>query len=398
MRVDFNVPMKDGKVTDVARIRETIPTILFALEKGAKSIVLMSHCGRPDGRRQEKYSLAPVVPVLSDLLGRDVTFLNDCVGAEVEQACNTAPEGSVILLENLRFHVEEEGKGKDAEGNTTKANPEQIEAFSASLTKLGDIFINDAFGTAHRSHASMVGVKLPVRAAGLLLKKELDYFAQALESPKEPFVAILGGAKVADKIKLIKSLLQKVNTIIIGGGMAFTFKKVLNDMKIGASLFDEEGAAIVHDIMEEAKQRNVNVILPVDFVCGDKFADDANTKTVSELEGIEAPWLGMDCGPQSVKEARSYILDAKTIVWNGPQGVFEKEKFRAGSFAFVDAVVEATEAGAVTIIGGGDTGALVELAGKANEVSHVSTGGGASLELLEGKQLPGVVALSERQL
>uniref|UniRef100_A0A0G4F590 Phosphoglycerate kinase n=1 Tax=Chromera velia CCMP2878 TaxID=1169474 RepID=A0A0G4F590_9ALVE len=396
MRCDFNVPIKEGAVTDPKRIRETIPTIKFALEKGAKAVILMSHCGRPDGKKEMKYTLKPVVPVLEELLGKKVTFLDDCVGADVEKACADPAEGSVILLENLRFHVAEEGKGTDEKGEKIKASKESTDAFRASLTKLGDIFVNDAFGTAHRAHSSMVGVDLPIKAAGLLMKKELDYFGQALESPQRPFLAILGGAKVADKIQLIKSLLDKVNLLIVGGGMAYTFLKVLKGMPIGSSLFDEEGAKIVPEIMEKAKEKGVEILLPVDFTCADKFDPEANTQAAEEAAGIPDGWMGLDCGPKSIENAKAMIGKAKTIVWNGPQGVFEFPKFAVGSNSFLEACVEATKGGAVTIVGGGDTAALVEQQGKSAGFSHVSTGGGASLELLEGKELPGVLALSSK--
>lgn len=395
IRVDFNVPIKDGQVTDKTRIVATIPTIKLILEKGAKAVVLMSHCGRPDGRPQPQYSLAPVVPILKELVGRDVTFLNDCVGADVENACADPAEGSIILIENLRFHVEEEKKGVDGSGNKVKASDAQIAAFSESLSKLGDVFVNDAFGTAHRPHSSMVGVKLETRAAGLLMEKELKYFGQALENPPRPFLAILGGAKVKDKIQLIENLLDKVNMIIIGGGMAYTFKRVLDNMSIGQSLYDEEGAKIVPQIMAKAAEKKVKVLLPVDFVVSDKFSEDGTIMTVTAAEGIPEGFEGLDGGPKTIANAVEMIGEAKMICWNGPQGVFEMPSFAKASMAFVDAVVKATQKGAVSIVGGGDTASLVEMAGKAALMSHVSTGGGASLELLEGKALPGVEYLSE---
>lgn len=395
MRVDFNVPLKEGKVTNTQRIVAAAPTIKYCLDNKAKSVVLMSHLGRPDGRRQEKYSLSPVVSELEAILGMKVTFLNDCVGEEVEKACENPADGSVILLENLRFHLEEEGKGVNEAGEKVKAAKEDVEKFQASLGKLGDIYCNDAFGTAHRAHSSMVGVKKDVRASGYLLKKELAYFAKALVNPEAPFLCILGGAKVTDKIQLITNLLDKCNKMIIGGGMAFTFLKVLNDMKIGSSLYDEEGAKIVKDISDKAKAKGVELHLPTDFKTGSKFGADCEVGTATVESGIPDGWLGLDIGPASIAAFHGVIATAKTIVWNGPPGVFEFEKFEDGTKAFMDAVVKATESGATTIIGGGDTATCAAKYGTEEKVSHVSTGGGASLELLEGKVLPGVAALSD---
>ncbi|KAJ1197417.1 hypothetical protein NDU88_001277 [Pleurodeles waltl] len=395
MRVDFNVPMKNNQITNNQRIKAAIPSIQHCLDHGAKSVVLMSHLGRPDGvPMPDKYSLAPVAVELKTLMGREILFLKDCVGAEVEKACADPSPGSVILLENLRFHVEEEGKGKDASGNKIKADAAQVEAFRASLSKLGDVYVNDAFGTAHRAHSSMVGVNLPQKAAGFLMKKELDYFAKALESPERPFLAILGGAKVKDKIQLINNMLDKVNEMIIGGGMAFTFLKVLNNMEIGTSLYDEEGAKIVKDLMAKAEKNGVIITLPVDFITADKFDENANTGTASVATGIPAGWMGLDCGPESVKKFVEAVGRSKQIVWNGPVGVFEWDKFANGTKAVMDKVVEVTAKGCTTIIGGGDTATCCAKWDTEDKVSHVSTGGGASLELLEGKVLPGVDALS----
>ncbi|CAI5716133.1 unnamed protein product [Hyaloperonospora brassicae] len=395
IRVDFNVPFApDGSIANTQRIDAALPTVQYVLDNGATAVVLMSHLGRPDGRPTTKDSLAPVAAVLEQKLGRTVTFLTDCVGPHVEQVCAEPPVGSVILLENLRFHVEEEGKGKSADGSAVVATAQDVAAFRASLSKLGDVYVNDAFGTAHRAHSSMVGVDLPVKAAGFLLDKELVYFAKALESPQRPFVSILGGAKVADKIPLIMNMLDKVDAMVIGGGMAYTFKHVLAQMAIGDSLFDTEGAKIVSEIVEKAKAKGVTLHLPTDFVIADKFASDAAKKSVTEEEGIPAGWMGLDIGSKSSEAFSAAIATAKTVVWNGPMGVFEFDAFANGTKSVMDAVVHATEAGATTIIGGGDTATCCVKYKTEDKVSHVSTGGGASLELLEGKVLPGVDALS----
>jgi len=397
MRVDFNVVSAvTGEVEDENRIDGAVPTIQLALEKGASKVILVSHCGRPDGQRVEKFSLKPVVPFLNKKLGMEVVFVPDTVGPVVEKAIADASNGSVILLENVRYYIEEEGKGVDASGNKITADPAKVTEFRANLTKLGDVFVNDAFGTAHRAHSSMVGVELP-RCSGLLLKKELDYFGMVLEEPKRPFVAILGGAKVKDKIQVIKSLVEKVDDIIVGGGMAYTFHKVMNNMPIGDSLFDKVGAEVVPEIVEKAKARGVNIHLPVDFKCGDSFKDSCNKKTCSVAEGgIPDGWEGMDIGPESVKLFEAVIAKAALICWNGPMGVFEFESFASGSKAVLEALVEATKKGTVTVVGGGDSAALTSKFNHNKDMSHVSTGGGASLELLEGKVLPGVAALGSK--
>jgi phosphoglycerate kinase len=276
MRVDFNVPIKEGKIKDTTRIQGALPSIKYCLENGAKSVVLMSHLGRPDGQRVEKHSMKPLVPALEDFLQKKIQFMDDCVGTEVERAATSADKGQILLLENLRFHMAEEGKGV-VNGQKVKAPKDEIEAFRNSLTKLGDIYINDAFGTAHRAHSSMVGVKVDTRAAGFLMKKELQYFSKILESPEKPLTVVMGGAKVADKIQLIMNLLNLVDEMIIGGGMAFTFNKVVNNANIGKSLFDEEGAKIVPEIMAKAKERGVKIHLPQDYVIADKFEETANT-------------------------------------------------------------------------------------------------------------------------
>jgi len=394
IRVDFNVPMKGIEITNNQRIVAALPTIRYALDHGARSVVLMSHLGRPDGMAIDKFSLAPVALELQKVLGRPVIFLQDCVGAEVEVFCSSPPKGSVILLENLRFHVEEEGKGKTVDGKSVKADPDKVDKFRASLSKLGDVYINDAFGTAHRAHSSMVGVDHAQRACGFLMKCELSYFAMALETPEKPFLAILGGAKVQDKIQLIENMLDKVDEMIIVGGMAFTFLKVLKGMEIGNSLYDEKGAEIISRIMEKADANGVKIHFPVDFVTADKFDKDANTGEATVETGIPAGWMGLDIGPKSVQNFQEVIERANQVLWNGPAGVFEMDKFEAGTIGLMNAVVEATERGACTIIGGGDTATCCKKYKTEDKVSHVSTGGGASLELLEGKVLPGVAALS----
>jgi len=397
MRVDFNVPQDKatGAITNPQRIVAAIPTIQYALDKGA-SVVLMSHLGRPDGERVEKFSLKPVSEKLAELLGRPVRFLSDCVGPEVEAACAAIQPGEVILLENLRFHLEEEGKRKNEDGTSTKADPAKVAEFRASLTKLGDVFVSDAFGTAHRAHSSVVGVALPDKVAGFLMQKELDAFAAVLDHPKRPLLAILGGAKVADKIPLIRNLIDIADEIIIGGGMAYTFLKVLNNMPIGDSLFDPEGAKIVTELMDKAAAKGVKIHLPVDFICADKFAPDANTQPTDATTGVPEGWMGLDCGPKSATLFSEVIARAKTIVWNGPSGVFEFEKFATGTKAVAAAVAAATAGGAISVVGGGDTATAAKKFGVVDKVTHASTGGGASLELLEGKALPGVTALDDK--
>ncbi|HVQ21481.1 MAG TPA: phosphoglycerate kinase [Terrimicrobiaceae bacterium] len=397
MRVDFNVPQdkETGAITNSARISAALPTIKYILDQGG-SLVLMSHLGRPDGKKVEKYTLKPVAEKLQELLGKPVKFLSDCVGPEVEAACASLKPGEVALLENLRFHIEEEGKVKNKDGTKTKADPEKVEAFQASLTKLGDIYANDAFGTAHRAHSSVVGVNLQEKVAGFLMQKELDAFASVLEAPKRPVLAILGGAKVADKIPLIRNLLDKANEIIIGGGMAFTFKKVIDGMEIGDSMFDPEGAKIVQELMKKASAAGVKIHLPVDFVCGDKFDANAQTQTVDDKTGIPSGWLGLDVGPKSRQLFNEVIARAKTIIWNGPPGVFEFDRFAEGTKVMAEAIAAATAADATSVVGGGDTATAAKKFKVIDKVSHASTGGGASLELLEGKVLPGVANLSDR--
>ena len=401
IRVDFNVPQDKvtGEITNTKRIEAALPTIRYALDKGA-GVILMSHLGRPNGKVVAKYTLAPVAEKLQELLGRPVKFLKDCVGPEVEAECAKVKPGDVVLLENLRFHIEEEGKAKikkeDGTEEKIKADKEKVAEFRASLTRLADVYINDAFGTAHRDHSSMTGVQLPQRACGYLMKKELDAFAAVLDNPTRPLLAILGGAKVADKIQLINNLLDKADQIIIGGGMAFTFKKVLTGMSIGSSLFDEEGAKLVPDLMKKAEAQGKQILLPVDYVIADKFAPDAQVRAADDESGIPDGWMGLDVGPKSSDKFVRAILAAKTVVWNGPAGVFEFDAFQAGTKAMADAIVQATAEGAITVIGGGDTATAAKKYGADKKVTHTSTGGGASLELLEGKVLPGVAVLTDK--
>lgn len=398
IRVDFNVPFdkETGKtITNTQRIDAALPTIRHVLSAGAKSLVLASHLGRPNGLPNLNFSLRPVATVLSEKLGTSVAFLSDPVSETTVETCTDPSPGSVFLLENLRFHPEEEGKGLDSDGNKLKPSKEAVDAFRHNLGKLADVYVNDAFGTAHRAHSSMLGLGLSQRAAGFLMKKELQFFGNALDNPTRPFLSILGGSKVSDKILLIDNMLDNVDEMIIGGGMSFTFKKVIHAMSIGDSLFDNDGAAIVPDIVKKAQEKGVKLHFPVDFTIADRFAPDAESKVATAEQGIPDAWMGLDAGPSTCEMMREVVLRAKTIVWNGPVGVFEFDKFAHGTKAVMEAVVDATSAGCLSIIGGGDTATAAKDFGAVDKVSHVSTGGGASLELLEGKTLPGVAALSD---
>ncbi len=404
MRVDFNVPQDKatGAITNNQRIVAALPTIKYALAQGA-SVILMSHLGRPDGQKIAKFSLKPVAAELEKLLGQPVTFAEDCIGLRVEEQAKALKPGHVLLLENLRFYLEEEGKVKikQADGTETKvtADPAKIVAFRESLSRLGDVYVNDAFGTAHRAHSSMVGINLKDKAAGFLMEAELKAFAAVLDHPQRPLLAILGGAKIADKIPLINNLLEKADEIIIGGGMSFTFKKVLGGMAIGNSLFDAEGAKIAQELIDKAKAKGVKITLPVDYVTADRFpgspADIAAVQigAADDQSGIPAGWMGLDAGPKSRELFAAAIGRAKTIIWNGPPGVFEVEQFAEGTKAMAAAVAAATAAGTTTVVGGGDTATAAKKFKVADKVTHCSTGGGASLEFLEGKVLPGVAFL-----
>lgn len=341
--------------------------------------------------------MAPVATELESLLKRKVILIKDWFRDDLEsEVLSKQEKGAIILLENVRFYIEEEGKGEDKDKNKLKAKEDQVKRFRSILSGIADLFVCDAFGTCHRGHSSMVGCDAKIKAAGLLVKKELTYFDQAISNPQRPYLAILGGAKVSDKIKVIDSLLDKVNEMIIAGGMCFTFLKVSNGMNIGTSLYDEEGAKLVKGIMEKAKAKDVKIILPTDFVCGDKFSNDAKIEKCTLEKGISDGFMGLDIGEESRKAVCETILKAKTVVFNGPPGVFEMENFSAGTKALVEALAQATEKGVVTIVGGGDSASACNKYGCGDKVSHVSTGGGASLELLEGKVLPGVAFLSDK--
>jgi len=399
MRVDFNVPQdKSGSITNNQRIQGAIPTIRLALEKGAKAVILMSHLGRPDGKPNQSMTLKPVADRLGELMEKPVTFLGSATGVDTEAACADPATGSIIILENLRWNLEEEGKGLDHEGKKTTATADEVAAFRASLAKLGDVFVNDAFGTAHRAHSSMVGMKgLMPCVAGLLVSKELEAFSNVLDADKvqRPLTAIVGGAKISDKILVIENLIEKSDRIMCIGGMAYTFLKVSEGMAIGKSLFDKKGAELVPKLMEKAKAKGCEIIFPVDWACGQDFVNDQEVKMVTKAEGIPDGWEGMDCGPESMILFREKILSSKTVIWNGPAGVFEFDNFGKGTKAVLEAVAETTAAGNKGIIGGGDSATAAAKYDMEDKVTFVSTGGGASLELLEGKILPGIAALDD---
>jgi phosphoglycerate kinase len=397
MRVDFNVPQDKATlaITNNQRIVSALGTIRYALEQGA-AVVLMSHLGRPDGEKVAKFTLKPIAAELQKLLGKPVKFLDDCVGPAVEAACakGVLKPGDVVLLENLRFHLEEEGKvkikHKDGTETSKKAEPAAIEAFRASLKKLGDVYVNDAFGAAHRAHSSVSGITgLPV-AAGFLMQQELDAFHKVLTAPARPFVAILGGAKVSDKLPVIENLLPKVDALIIGGAMAYTFL-TFQGHKVGKSLVEKDLVAEAGRVLAQAKAAGKQLLLPVDHVCAAEFKADspASVQPVDIPDGL----MGLDIGPKTIALYQAALRGAKTVIWNGPMGVFEMDAFCKGTEAVAHSVAQATAQGAFTVVGGGDSVAAAEKLGITSKLSHVSTGGGASLELLEGKVLPGVKAL-----
>ena len=377
MRVDFNVPLEKGVITDDTRIRAALPTIKYIIERGGK-LILMSHLGRPKGV-DPKLSLKPVSRRLSELLGKEVKMAPDCIGDEVQRMVAEMKEGDVILLENLRFH-----KGE------TENDPE----FARELASLGDVYVSDAFGAAHRAHASTEGVTkfIPQAAAGFLMEKEIEYLSKAVQSPEHPFVVILGGAKVSDKIGVLTNMLERADAILIGGGMAYTFLKA-QGYNVGKSIVEEDKLDLARQIMDEAKEKGVEFKLPVTTVIADRFAPDANSKVVKSTE-IPDGWLGVDIGPETVEEFSKVIGRAKMIVWNGPLGVYEFDKFAKGTVAVAKMLAESD---AITIIGGGDCVAAVQKAGVADKMTHISTGGGASLEFLEGKELPGIAALTDKR-
>ncbi|KAL6839320.1 hypothetical protein ACP4OV_030992 [Aristida adscensionis] len=379
VRADLNVPLDDSQnITDDTRVRAAIPTIKHLISNGAK-VILSSHLGRPKGVTP-KFSLAPLVPRLSELLGIQVQKADDVIGPEVEKLVSALPNGGVLLLENVRFYKEEE-----------KNDPE----FAKKLASLADLYVNDAFGTAHRAHASTEGVTkfLKPSVAGFLLQKELDYLVGAVSSPKRPFAAIVGGSKVSSKIGVIESLLEKCDILLLGGGMIFTFYKA-QGLSVGASLVEEDKLELATSLLAKAKEKGVSLMLPTDVVIADKFAPDANSQIVA-ASAIPDGWMGLDIGPDSIATFNAALETTQTVIWNGPMGVFEFDKFAVGTEAVAKKLAELSGKGVTTIIGGGDSVAAVEKVGVAEVMSHISTGGGASLELLEGKELPGVVALDE---
>ena len=400
MRVDFNVPVKDGVIKDDTRIQGALPSIKYVLDHGGK-LILMSHMGRPDEKGiTPDTTMKIVADYLGKLLGKEIVFVDDCAKADAQVAA--MKDGDVVMLENTRYHKEEQAKCKQKDGESDAdfkarkaALKEEQKVLAAKLASYGDIFCNDAFGTAHRAHASTAVITkyISTSVAGFLLEKEIAYLGNAVEKPVRPFVAILGGAKVSDKLAVVNNLLTKVNTLIIGGGMAYTFLKAMGH-NVGNSLCENDQLDYAREMIAKAKELGVDFLLPVDNVAADKFDAEANTQIVGQ--DIPDGWMGLDIGPETVKLYSNAIKAAKTVVWNGPMGCFEMEKFNKGTFGVCAAVAEVKANGGVSIIGGGDSVSAVNKSGLASKMSHISTGGGASLEYLEGKQLPGVVSLNDK--
>ena len=380
MRVDYNVPLKDGKVDNPKRITATEKTVKYLLGQGCK-LVLIAHLGRPKGKVAPEFSLAPVAPEVEKIMGTKVHFGKDCIGPEAQAAVAAAKPGEIVLLENLRFHPEEE---------------KNDENFAKELAKLGDVFVQEAFGTVHRAHASTSAItKFLPAAAGYLIQKEVEFLGGAIETPARPFAAIIGGAKVSDKIMVLNNLLDKVNVLIVGGGMAFTFNKALG-YEVSNSLLEADKIEEAKKVMEKAKAKGVKLLLPIDNVCAQEFKDGIPTVT-TENQNIPAGYMGLDIGPKTIKLFEEELLKCKTVFWNGPVGVFEMESYAKGSFAIAETLVKMTENGAITIIGGGDSLNVLKKAKiSASKVSHASTGGGASMEFVEGKELPGLTALLKK--
>lgn len=379
VRVDYNVPLKDGQISDDTRIRETVPTLRYLLEQNAK-IILITHLGRPKGKSDPKYSVKPVAEVLSKLLGKSVKFIPDCVGGEVKKAVETLKSGEILLLENLRFHKEEEANAED---------------FAKELASVGDVFVQEAFGAVHRAHASTVGItKFLPSAGGFLLEKEVQHLGKIVANPDHPFLAVLGGAKVSDKIGVIENLIGMVDAFIIGGAMAYTFLKAQGH-EIGNSLFDQATFEQAKELLKLIQSKGIRCHLPVDHVVAKAIEPTSPMQTTSNAE-IPAGWIGVDIGPKTLELYNAEIAKAKTIFWNGPMGVFEMEAFAKGTISLAATVAKATAKGTVSVIGGGDSVAAVKKAGVAKNITHISTGGGASLEFLEGKILPGLAALADK--
>ncbi len=400
MRVDFNVPVKEGVIKDDTRIQGALPSIKYVLEQGGK-LILMSHMGRPDEKGiTPDTSMKIVADYLSKLLGKEIVFVADCAKADAEVAA--MKDGDIVMLENTRYHKEEQAKRKQKDGESEAdfkaakaALKDEQKKLAEKLASYGDIYCNDAFGTAHRAHASTAVITkyIPVSVAGFLMEKEIEYLGNAVENPIRPFVAILGGAKVSDKLAVVKNLLNKVDTLIIGGGMAYTFLKAMGH-NVGKSLCEDDQLAYAKEMIDQAAAKGVKFLLPVDNMAADKFDPEANTQVVGQ--DIPEGWMGLDIGPETIQLYSDAIKSAKTVVWNGPMGCFEMEKFNKGTFGVAAAVAEVKANGGISIIGGGDSVAAVNQSGLAPKMSHISTGGGASLEYLEGKELPGVASLSDK--